>query len=39
MVKKIDEKTEQIIQKILNLGFFDYYLDNKNDLRIYDIIR
>ena len=34
-----DEKTEQIIQKILNLGFFDYdyYLSENDDLRIYDM--
>ena len=38
-MKKRDEKIEQIIERILNLGFFDYdyYLSENEDLRIYDM--
>ena len=39
MIMKRDKKTEQVIEKILNLGFFDYdyYLENNSDLKIYDM--
>lgn len=39
MIRKRDKKTEQVIEKILNLGFFDYdyYLENNHDLKIYDM--